>query len=349
MPPSDGANGSDAAPDADRRYADLLSKFQQLEERIRKTESTTDQLEREGAGTSATAVSLSIGEFSEWLLPQLRQTVNRPLGVVLPDTTAWDHLNIEQEFFASGLSEADRKQLLRGYKMDPRMTFAPGKLEEQDKKKFSATAKEKENVLYKQGTLFRDFTRPLVHSIDRCAHALAKLCELDKSSGLTWTPEQWQSQYNAVVNLFSSSLRAQRDTYKLLSAAASVVERERKEMVVQAVHPRYTLPEQQNKLQTRKLWSDVERADARQFDQSMFFSDKGNNPRPSQVRNPTGKQSKAARARKRARLLSQQNSSTAPEPAVTSATGQVPPTPGTKNKQTKGGKVGGSGKPLKDK
>ena len=79
----------------------------------------TDEFEREGAGTSATAVSLSIGEFSEWLLPQLRQTVNRPSGVVVPDTTTWDHLRIEQEFFASGLSEADRKQLLRGYKMDP--------------------------------------------------------------------------------------------------------------------------------------------------------------------------------------------------------------------------------------
>ena len=120
-------------------------------------------------------------------------------------------------------------------------------------------------------------------------------------------------------------------------------------MVVQAVHPRYTLPEQVNKLQTRKFWSDVERADARQFDQSMFFSDKGNNPRPSQVRNPTGKQSKAARARKRARLLSQQGDSTAPEPAVTSATGQGPPTPGTTGKKSKGDKVGGQGRPLKNK
>ena len=202
-------------------------------------------------------------------------------------------------------------------------------------------------MLYKQGTLLRDFTRPLVHSIDRCAHALAKLCELDKSSGLTWTPEQWQSQYNAVVNLFSSSLRAQRDTYKLLSAAASVVERERKEMVVQAVHPRYTLPEQQNKLQTRKLWSDVERADARQFDQSMFFSDRGNAPRQPQVRTSTSKQSKAARAKKRARLLSQQGDSAVPEPAVTAATRQGPSTPGTRGKKSKGDKVGDQGRSLK--
>ena len=65
MPPSMGANGGNAAPDADRRYADLLDKFQQLEQRVRRTESTTDQLEREGAGTSAAAVSLAIGEFSE--------------------------------------------------------------------------------------------------------------------------------------------------------------------------------------------------------------------------------------------------------------------------------------------
>ena len=70
--------------------------------------------------------------------------------------------------------------------------------------------------------------------------ALAKLCELDKSSGLTWTPEQWQAQYTAAVNLFCSSLGAQRDHYRLPSAAASSVERDRKEMVVQAVHPRYT-------------------------------------------------------------------------------------------------------------
>ena len=320
-----------------------------MEERVRKTESTTDQLEREGAGASATTVSLAIGEFSEWLLPQLRQTVNRPLGVVLPDTTAWDHLHIEQEFFASGLSEADRKQLLRGYKMDPRMTFAQGKLEEQDKKRFSATAKEKENALYKQGTLLRDFTRPLIHSIDRSAHALAKLCELDRSSGLTWTTEQWQAQYTAAVNLLFSALGAQKDQYRLLSSAASSVERDRKEMVVQAVHPRYTLPEQPNKLQTRKLWSDVERADARQFDQSMFFSDKGNAPRQSQVRTSTGKQSKAARARKRARLLSQQGDSAVPEPAVTAATRQSPPTPGTGSKKSKGDKVGDQGRSLKSK
>ena len=175
------------------------------------------------------------------------------------------------------------------------------------------------------------------------------MCELDKSSGITWTAEQWQAQYTAAINMLFSSLGSQRDHYRLLSAAASSVERERKEMVMQTVHPRFVLPEQPNKLQTRKLVSDVERADARQFDQSMFFSDKGNNPRPSNVRNQPGKQSKAARARKRARLLSQQGGSTATEPAVTSATGQVPPTPGTKNKQTKGGKVGGSGKSLKDK
>jgi hypothetical protein len=342
MPSSDDADRSDTAPDAARQIADLLDKFRRLEERIQKTESTTDQLEREGAGSSATAVSLAIGEFSEWLLPQLRQTVNRPLGMVLPDTTTWDHLNIEQEFFASGLSEADRKQLLRGYKMDPRMTFAPGKIEEQDKKKLSATAKEKENTLYKQGNLLRDFTRPLIHSIDRCANALAKLCELDRSSGLTWTPDQWQAQFNTAVNLFCSSLGAQRDQYRLLSAAASSVERDRKEMVVQAVHPRYTLPEQVNKLQTRKLWSDVERADARQFDQSMFFSDKGNPPR---TRNPTGKLSKQARAKKRTRSLSHQVDPA--NPAVTDVTKKGPPTPGTTNKKSKGGKVGDQGGSLK--
>ena len=190
------------------------------------------------------------------------------------------------------------------------------------------------------------YTRPLIHSIDRSAHALAKLCELDKSSGLTWTTEQWQAQYTAAVNLLFSSLGAQRDQYRLLSAAASSVERERKEMVVQAVHPRYTLPEQPNKLQTRKLWSDVERADARQFDQSMFFSDKGNAARSSQTRPSTSRLSKAyARAKKRARSLSHQVDPA--DPAVTDATKKGPPTPGTKNKKSKGGKVGDQGGSLK--
>ena len=117
-------------------------------------------------------------------------------------------------------------------------------------------------------------------------------------------------------------------------------------MVVQAVHPRYTLPEQPNKLQTRKLWLDKERADARQFDQSMFFSDKGNAARPSQPRPSTGKLTKAqARARKRARSLSHQVDPA--DPAVTDATKKGPPTPGTKNKKSKGGKVGDQGGSLK--
>ena len=117
-------------------------------------------------------------------------------------------------------------------------------------------------------------------------------------------------------------------------------------MVVQAVHPRYTLPEQPNKLQTRKLWSDAERADARQFDQSMFFSDKGNAPRQSQTRTSTSRLSKAqARAKKRARSLSHQVDPA--DPAVTDATKKGPPTPGTKNKKSKGGKVGDQGRSLK--
>ena len=60
--PRDDASGGDRAPEVDR-YAELLSKFQQLESRIFKTESTTERLEREGAGVLSTAVSLST-EFS---------------------------------------------------------------------------------------------------------------------------------------------------------------------------------------------------------------------------------------------------------------------------------------------
>ena len=128
-----------------------------MEARVLRTESTTEQLEREGTGASATAVSLSDEEFSDMLLPQLRQTVTRPLGVQVPDTSTWDHSDIELEYFESGLSDADRKTLLRGYKMHPRLALAPGKIEEADRKKFSIPAKEREGVLYKQDTLVRDY------------------------------------------------------------------------------------------------------------------------------------------------------------------------------------------------
>ena len=186
--------------------------------------------------------------------------------------------------------------------MDPRLALAPGKLEEQDRKKFTATARERENVLYKQGTMYRDFTRTLVHSIDRSAQALAKMCELENPH--TWDRDQWQAYHLAAINMQASSLSAQRDHYRLLSAAASAVERERQEMVVKAVHPRYTLPEPQNKLPSRKLLPEEVRADARQVDQSMFFSDKGNTSRPPPPRNATAKLTKAQiRARKRPRPL----------------------------------------------
>ena len=334
--PPDEANGSARAPEADR-YAELLSKFQQFEARVLRTESTTEQLERKGTGASATAVSLSDEDFSDMQLPQLRQTVSRPLGVQMPDTSTWDHSEIELEYFESGLSDADRKKLLRVYKMDPRLALAPGKLEEADRKKFSATAKEREGVLHKQGTLFRDYTRTLVHSIDRCAQGLAKMCELENPQA--WDANQWKAHHTAAVNLLFSSLSARRDNYRLLSATASAIDRERQEMVIKAVHPRYTLPEQPNKMQTRKLLPEAVRADARQFDQSMFFSDKGNTARPAQPRNPTAKLTKAqARARKRTRSFSHQGYPA--DPAVPDAPKAGPHTPGTNNKKPNGGKVG---------
>ena len=163
------------------------------------------------------------------LLPQLRQTVVRPLGVLVPDTSTWDHSRIELEYFESGLGEADRKKILRGYKMDPRLALAPGKLEEPDRKKFTATARGRENVLYKQGAMYRDFTRTLVHSIDRGAQALAKMCELENPH--SWDRDQWQAYHLAAINLQASSLSAQRDHYRLVLAAASAVERERQEIV----------------------------------------------------------------------------------------------------------------------
>ena len=109
-------------------------------------------------------------------------------------------------------------------------------------------------ILYKQGTLYRDFTRTLVHNIDRSAQALAKMCELENPHA--WDRDQWQAYHLTAINLQASALSAQRDQYRLLSSAASAVERERQEMVVKAVHPRYTLPEQPNKPASRKLLSE---------------------------------------------------------------------------------------------
>ena len=123
----------------------------------------------------------------------------------------------------------------------------------------------------------------------------------------------------------------QRDHCRLLSATASAIERERQEMVIKAVHPRYTLPEQPNKIQTRKLLPEAVRADARQFDQSMFFPDKGNTARLTQPRNPTAMLTKAQiRARKRARSLSHQVDPA--DPAVTDATKKGPPLQGPRTK-----------------
>ena len=340
-PPPDGANGSVPASDAETRFAELLAKFQDLEDRVRKTESTTDQLEREGAGTSSTAISLSTEEFSDLLLPQLRQAVSRPLGVLVPDTSTWGHSQIELEYFESGLSEADRKKLLRGYKMDPRLALAPGKLEEQDRKKFTASARERETVLYKQGTLYRDFTRTLVHSIDRSAQALAEMCKLVEPAA--WDPDQWAAHHLTAINLQASALSAQRDQYRLLSSAASTVERERQEMVIKAVHPRYTLPEQANKPISRKLLPEEMRADARQFDQSMFFSDKGNTARPPAPRGASSKRQPRARKRPRSQMQVEPDNPALPVP---SASKQGPPTPGTKNKSN-GGKVGDRAGSLK--
>ena len=340
-PPPDGANGSVPASDAETRFAELLAKFQDLEDRVRKTESTTDQLEREGAGTSSTAISLSTEEFSDLLLPQLRQAVSRPLGVLVPDTSTWGHSQIELEYFESGLSEADRKKLLRGYKMDPRLALAPGKLEEQDRKKFTASARERETVLYKQGTLYRDFTRTLVHSIDRSAQALAEMCKLVEPAA--WDPDQWAAHHLTAINLQASALSAQRDQYRLLSSAASTVERERQEMVIKAVHPRYTLPEQANKPISRKLLPEEMRADARQFDQSMFFSDKGNTARPPAPRGASSKRQPRARKRPRSQMQVEPDNPALPVP---SASKQGPPTPGIKNKSN-GGKVGDRAGSLK--
>ena len=130
---------------------------------------------------------------------------------------------------------------------------------------------------------------------------------------------------------------------ELLSSAASIVERERQEMVIKAVHPRYTLPEQANKPISRKLLPEEMRADARQFDQSMFFSDKGNTARPPAPRGASSKRQPRARKRPRSQMQVEPDNPALPVP---SASKQGPPTPGTKNKSN-GGKVGDRAGSLK--
>ena len=88
-------------------------------------------------------------------------------------------------FYESGLSEADRKKLLRGYQMDPIFLLAPGKISDADSKKLSASAEEKQTIEFKQCTLLRDIVRAYVHAIDRVSQGLAKFCELENQ--MTWT------------------------------------------------------------------------------------------------------------------------------------------------------------------
>lgn len=324
--------------DADGRVDRLLAKVSQLEAVLSKYVATTDSLEREGAGTSSSAVSLGTGVFSDLLYVQLRQTVSRPLGVAVPDTAQWGPSEIQQEFANSGLADADRKKLLRKYKMDTEFALLPGQIEEEDRKKLTQASKEKETSAFKQSTLIRDFVRPLLAGLDMEAQGIRSLLEL-RESNLSW--QDWYSQFDSIISILYESVQSLRDVYRLLSAAFSASERERLEIVMKHIHPQYTLPAQQHKAVKTKLVTEELKTAARQHDEAWFFAHQGNRGQfGSRKEGPSRgvrKTSKAAKARRANRLRAGPLSETADNSAET----QPAPSQTPGRKQKKGGKVGG--------
>ena len=89
----------------------LLARIAKLESALSRVGSTVELLEREGSGAAPGAVTLANEVFSDALFDELRQAVDRPLGVAVPDTASWGPLELHKEFVDSGLSEADGKRL----------------------------------------------------------------------------------------------------------------------------------------------------------------------------------------------------------------------------------------------
>ena len=104
-------------------------------------------LDREGSRAAPGAVTLANKVFSDALFDELRQTVDRSLGVAVPDTASWGPLELHREFADSSLSDADRKKLLRKHKMDSSFNLLPGTITEEQRRKLSASAKEKEAAM----------------------------------------------------------------------------------------------------------------------------------------------------------------------------------------------------------
>ena len=323
--------------DADGRVDRLLAKVSQLEATLSKYVATTDSLEREGAGTSSSAVSLGTGVFSDLLYAQLRQTVSRPLGVAVPDTAQWGPLEIQQEFSNSGLADADRKKILRKYKMDTEFSLLPGQIEEEDRKKLTQASKEKETSAYKQSTLIRDFVRPLLAGLDWEARGIKALLEL-RDANIPWA--DWHDQFDSTIGMLYESVQGLKDVYRLLSASFSASERERLEIVMKHIHPQYTLPAQQHKAVKTKLVTEELKTAARLHDEAWFFAHQGNKSQFGSRKETTTrgvkKPSKSNRAKRAARLkagaLSESAQSTEPQSALSQTPGKH---------QKKGGKVGG--------
>ena len=335
----DDANIGDT-PDANQVLLDRIAK---LESALNRVGSTVELLEREGSGAAPGAVALANEVFSDALFDELRQTVDRPLGVAVPDTASWGPLELHKEFADSGLSDADRKKLLRKYKMDSAFNLLPGTITEEQRKKLSASAKEKETAAFKQCTLIRDFVRPGLHALDAAASGLIQLTELKADLGAL--SEAQAESWNDISKCMQSTVLSLRDQYRLLSSAFSVNERERQEAVMKAIHPHFNMPPPQHKAPLLKLLPRDLLDAAEKHDQSTFFARQGHSQQ-QQLRQTIGpgisKSARRAAARRAAQARAGGSTSgAATQPGQPPANGH-PVTPRNANKnKIKGNSVGG--------
>ena len=335
----DDANIGDT-PDANQVLLDRIAK---LESALNRVGSTVELLEREGSGAAPGAVTLANEVFSDALFDGLRQTVDRPLGVAVPDTADWSPLELHKEFANSGLSEADKKKLLRKYKMDSEFTLLPGSITEEQRKKLSASAKEKETVAFKQCNMIRDMVRPVLHALDAAESGLIRLAELKTSLGELST-EQTES-WNQVSIMMQNTVISLRDHYRLASSAFSVHERERQEAVMKAIHPHFSMPPAQHKAPLLKLVPQEMLDAAEKYDQSTYFARQGHSQHQRQTIAPgiskAARRAAAAKQRFQARPGGP-NPSAPTQPAGQQTAVRHPATPrkANPNKQIKRNSVG---------
>ena len=87
------------------------------------------------------------------------------------------------------------------------------------------------------------------------AQGLAKLCQLGTPDTWDNSYKKWSAAHVEAVNSVYIGFSALRDGYRLVSSAASASERNRVELVMEDIHPQFTLPAV-CKAQTRKLVSE---------------------------------------------------------------------------------------------